>query len=63
VLVTGGQNSGGNLNSAELYDFSTGVWTIINNMTYSRVLHTASDLINGKVLVAGTVINSELYQP
>ena len=35
VLVTGGWNSS-ILNSAELYDPSTGTWTITGNMTYAR---------------------------
>ncbi len=53
VLVTGGQTSGGLLNGAELYDPSTGNWTITGNMTTARSYHTASILTNGKVLVTG----------
>jgi hypothetical protein len=53
VLVSGGQNKGGVLNSAELYDPSTGMWTLTRNMNYTRVGHTASVLANGKVLVSG----------
>ena len=64
VLVTGGY-----LNSAELYDPSTGVWNVTSNMNYARNDHTASVLTNGKVLVAGgdngsnTLNSAELYQP
>jgi N-acetylneuraminic acid mutarotase len=69
VLVTGGWNSGDALNSAELYDPSTGVWTVTGNMNYTRAWHTASVLTNGTVLVtggsnSGGYLNSaELYQP
>jgi hypothetical protein len=69
VLVAGGYNSA-ILNSAEIYDPSTGVWTITGNMNYAREFHTASLLTNGKVLVTGGIgssgvcclNSSELYQ-
>ncbi len=66
VLVAGGD---GYLNSAELYDPSTGLWTVTGSMNYTRVDHTASVLTNGKVLVTGGHVSSgslnsaELYQP
>ncbi len=69
MLVTGGSNEGGHLNSAELYDPSTNVWIITGNLTDIRVFHTASVLNDGKVLVTGgtahnTSLNSaELYDP
>ena len=54
VLVSGGGNSGGvYLNSAELYDPSTGVWTTSGGMNSTRYDHTASVLTSGKVLVSG----------
>ncbi|CAF5173820.1 unnamed protein product, partial [Rotaria sp. Silwood1] len=67
VLVTGGENLFGLLNTAELYDPSTEIWTTTGNMNSARNLHTASVLTNGKVLIAGgdnyIVLNSaELYQ-
>ena len=74
VLVAGGSNynpGGGVLNSAELYDSSTGLWTSTGNFNTSRYAHTSTLLPNGKVLVVGgydgrppTVLNSaELYDP
>ena len=47
-VVTGGTN-GGSLNSAELYDSSTGIWTATSSMTNARYKHAASVLTNGKV--------------
>ncbi len=71
VLVTGGFIcDGGELNSAELYDHSKGIWTRTGSMTLSRAFHTASVLSNGKVLVVGGLIDAsyvsstcELYDP
>ncbi|CAF4363649.1 unnamed protein product, partial [Adineta steineri] len=53
VLVTGGQDSSKELNTAELYDPSIGTWTSTNNMINARYQHTASVLSNGKVLISG----------
>ncbi len=55
VLVTGGWESATDppLNDAELYDPSTGLWTMTGNIKYKRAGHTASVLTNGKVLVTG----------
>ncbi|CAF0848802.1 unnamed protein product [Adineta steineri] len=72
VLVAGGQaNAATHLNSAELYNPSTGTWTITGSMNAAaRSRHTASPFTNGLVLVAGgqangaTHLNSaELYNP
>ncbi len=67
VLVAGGYNA---LNSAELYDPATGMWSITGNLNTARDAHTATLLPNGKVLVAGGYYknspprnNAELYDP
>jgi hypothetical protein len=77
VLVTGGFTN--NLlgeygqfatKSAELYDPATGTWTATNTLLLQRYNHTATLLSNGKVLVAGGLIeyeecnpDAELYDP
>ena len=53
VLVAGGQNSGGYLDSAEVYDPSSNTWTSVAHMNTARWFHTATLLPSGKVLVAG----------
>lgn len=74
VLVAGGQTGDPfepqqNVNSAELYDPATGVWTPTGSMTTARAFHTATLLPNGQVLVAGSyalggsVATAELYDP
>lgn len=56
--------------SAELYDPSDGSWTKTGSLSTARTFHTATRLVNGKVLVVGgsnfsSVIydTSELYDP
>jgi hypothetical protein len=73
VLVAGGGPSGRDDGSptAELYDPSTGSWTLTGNMVGSRQEHTATLLPDGRVLVAGgrSEVNStgtastEVYDP
>lgn len=71
VLVAGGSNSSGRLNSAELFDPATGDWTTTGSMAYARTSHTATLLADGKVLVAGSYDSSsaaarssaEVYNP
>ena len=70
VLVAGGQdfrnNTGlGNLATAELYDPISGTWTATAEMIEARLYHTATLLLDGRVLVAGgsTSASAELYNP
>jgi WD40 repeat protein len=58
----------GSVNSAELYDPATGMWTPTGKLGTRRYHHTATLLPSGKVLVAGgtngTFLSSaELYDP
>jgi Galactose oxidase, central domain/Kelch motif len=74
VLVSGGDGAdSGNVNpldSAELYDPSSGTWTATGRMIQKRLDYTATLLPSGKVLVVGggdeggEALNSaELYDP
>jgi N-acetylneuraminic acid mutarotase len=85
VLVAGGGCNGhaygcdagsfeGALSSAELYDPTTGTWSVTASMHDGRQFHTATLLATGKVLVAGgfnncdddfcsDVRSAELYDP
>lgn len=53
VLVAGGNNSTGDLSSAELFDPQSRSWTATGSLPTTRNSHTAVILVNGKVLVAG----------
>jgi CSLREA domain-containing protein/uncharacterized repeat protein (TIGR01451 family) len=53
VLIAGGQNSGGVVNSAELYDPATDTFTATGNLNAARTGASATLLGTGKVLVAG----------
>ena len=69
VLIVGGLDEGGYvafsslLNSAELYDPRTGRWSVTGSLNtgLGHVVHTATLLQNGKVLVAGG--SDEIYDP
>jgi N-acetylneuraminic acid mutarotase len=73
VLIAGGigtgiYGSGSVLDSAELYNPATGMWTLTGSLHTGRENHTATLLPNGKVLVAGgyggsELSSAELYDP
>jgi hypothetical protein len=53
VLVTGGLGSSGYLASAELYDPSTGTFSVTGSMATGRNGQQATLLDEGKVLITG----------
>src|SRR6476646_1310382 len=69
VLVAGGADTHAALDSAELFDPSTGTWRTTGRLGTSRVNHTATLLADGRVLVTGGISGSaftntaELYDP
>ena len=73
VLVTGGLNqraSAQGIETAELYDPSTGTWTQTGTMAGGRTYHTATLLASNRVLVTGgrngngpATATAELYDP
>jgi len=67
-LETGSSTSG--LYAAELYDSSTGSFTVVGNMIDARSAHTPTLLQNGQVLIVGefqalapSFTGAELYSP
>jgi N-acetylneuraminic acid mutarotase len=73
VLVVGAGgiidgDESGPLDTAELYDPDTGMWSFTGNLNTAVESHTATLLQNGKVLVLGLVLPTwrgyaELYDP
>src|SRR5262249_39842801 len=67
VLIAGGYgNDTPTSASSEIYDPTTGTFTAAAQMTSSRTGHTATLLMDGRVLMAGGWFNSasaELYLP
>jgi len=69
VLVVGGADHLGVLDSAELYDPTKGTFTSTGNLVAPRQGHTATLLADGRVLIAGGEDNAgpigsaELYDP
>jgi N-acetylneuraminic acid mutarotase len=53
VLVAGGRDANGILDSAELYDPATRAWSLTGRMNTPRLDYTATLLFDGRVLVAG----------
>jgi hypothetical protein len=68
VLLAGGEygteTGGVYLASAELYDPTAGTFAVTGSMTMTRVVHTATLLPNGEVLIAGgdMFFTAELYE-
>ena len=62
VLVTGGISGRRDLDSAEVYDPSTGEWSFTGEMTEKRQSHKAVLLGDGRVLVVGRS-TAEIYDP
>ncbi len=73
VLIVGGSSLGGfngALDSAEIYDPATGMFSVISGLHTGRILFTATLLKNGMVLVAGgqdaeqvEISSAELFDP
>lgn len=72
VLLAAGQNdntqNSGYLSSAELYNPSTGKFTVTGSLNTPRFLHTAHLLGSGQVLIVagnhfGSIASAELYNP
>src|SRR5256885_5756715 len=53
ILITGGVNENATLNSALLYDPTTGALTATGNMVSPRSSHTSTLLADGRVLLTG----------
>ena len=64
VLAVGGTGTSGNLDSSEIFDPSTGVWTMAGTLARRRAGHTATLLQDGRVLVVGgDGVTTEIYNP
>ena len=70
VLIVGGMNDSGALNTAEIYDPATGTFALGGVMATARVNHTATILLDGRVIIAGgedaegNILDSiEIYDP
>lgn len=64
VLVAGGTGEGVNiLDSAEIYDPQTGLFSPTGNMRLSRTVHGASLLPNGMVLITGGNRSVDVFEP
>ncbi|HUE57387.1 MAG TPA: kelch repeat-containing protein [Candidatus Udaeobacter sp.] len=70
VLIAGGADPNGFIPAAELYDPSTGTFSLTGSLKTPRLGHTATLLPNGDALIAGGVdsagnylASAELYNP
>ncbi|MHB8135110.1 MAG: Kelch repeat-containing protein [Anaerolineaceae bacterium] len=70
ILVVGGENATEKLNTAEIFDPRTNMWSDVPAMSVSRVGHTATRLNDGRVVVVGGCFSNfactdtvEIYNP
>jgi N-acetylneuraminic acid mutarotase len=70
VLITGGDNyaanySMKNLKSCEIYNVNQAKWILTDSLNSVRAFHTATKLLNGKVLIAGgsSKKDCEIFDP
>ena len=73
VLVVGGTEFPGSRATAEIYNPTTGTFSLTGSLNVPRIAHTATLLLNGKVLIAAgqvqlaagpqTIASAELYDP
>ena len=66
ALAAAGSAGATFLNTAELYDPTSGTWSPTGNLTFPRAEHAATELPNGKVVVAGGFTaykSAEVYNP
>src|SRR6266404_250654 len=69
VLIAGGENSSGVLNSTEIFDPAAGTFSAAGNMNAARADHSAISLSDGRVLIAGgrdgvgAVNTTEIFDP
>ena len=61
VLIAGGSNSSGFISAAELYDTSTGTFSLTGDLNTPRLGHTSTLLPTGEVLIAGGVSSAGTY--
>ncbi|HBB86211.1 MAG TPA: hypothetical protein DC047_01185, partial [Blastocatellia bacterium] len=53
VLVSGGEDANGFITEAEIYDPTSGTFSVSGNLSAPRADHTATRLPDGRVLIAG----------
>jgi hypothetical protein len=75
VLIAGGEDPGGPVSSAEIYDPATGQFTSVGSMALAHSEHTATLLVDGRVLISsgrcfcfdksggGLTATAELFDP
>ena len=73
ILISGGDNGSGEddsvVNTAEVFDAASGIWSLTASMSISRQGHSAVLLRNGAVLVSGgddsedALRSTEIYDP